>query len=116
MVIDGTPVDFPNFNMNSNNIKSVVVLKDAAATAIYGSRGSNGVIIINSFWSKNVSRNINLNKKSDYVYETFYENSVETSYKRVFSHPVYESPVTNYRTDFRETIYWNPTVQTDKNG
>ena len=32
--------------LNPNDIKSVVVLKDASATAIYGSRGSNGVVLI----------------------------------------------------------------------
>lgn len=32
--------------MNANDIESITVLKDAAATSIYGSRGSNGVIII----------------------------------------------------------------------
>jgi iron complex outermembrane receptor protein len=32
--------------INQNNIESITVLKDASATAIYGSRASNGVIII----------------------------------------------------------------------
>lgn len=46
-VIDGTPVDEDNFrSLNPNEIKSVSVLKDAGATAIYGNRGANGVIII----------------------------------------------------------------------
>jgi TonB-linked SusC/RagA family outer membrane protein len=36
----------PFFSINPNDIESVTVLKDADATAIYGSRGSNGVIII----------------------------------------------------------------------
>ena len=36
----------PFINLNPNDIKSVEVLKDAAASAIYGSRGSNGVILI----------------------------------------------------------------------
>lgn len=34
------------FGINPNDIESMVVLKDAAATAIYGSRGANGVILI----------------------------------------------------------------------
>jgi TonB-dependent SusC/RagA subfamily outer membrane receptor len=34
------------YTLNANDIKSVSVLKDAASTAIYGSRASNGVIII----------------------------------------------------------------------
>ena len=36
----------PLMNINSNDIESMTVLKDAAAVSIYGSRGSNGVIII----------------------------------------------------------------------
>lgn len=38
----------PLFSMNSGDIESIEVLKDADATAIYGSRGANGVIIINT--------------------------------------------------------------------
>lgn len=36
----------PLMNINANDIESMTILKDAAAAAIYGSRGSNGVIII----------------------------------------------------------------------
>lgn len=46
-VIDGTPVDEDNFrSLNPNEIKSVTVLKDAGATAIYGNRGANGVVVV----------------------------------------------------------------------
>ncbi|MEO1256775.1 MAG: TonB-dependent receptor plug domain-containing protein, partial [Bacteroidota bacterium] len=46
-IIDGTPVDQDNFrSLNPNDIASVSVLKDAGATAIYGNRGANGVIVI----------------------------------------------------------------------
>ena len=53
-VIDGVPVAAGGINggrnplttINQNNIESITVLKDASATAIYGSRASNGVIII----------------------------------------------------------------------
>ncbi len=52
-VIDGFPVT-ANYNqtsnplnsINPNDIESIEVLKDASATAIYGSRGSNGVVIV----------------------------------------------------------------------
>ncbi len=44
-VVDGTMVDDIDF-INPNDIASIQVLKDASATAIYGSRGANGVIII----------------------------------------------------------------------
>ena len=36
----------PMANINPNDIESVEILKDADATAIYGSRGANGVILI----------------------------------------------------------------------
>ncbi|MCD0488965.1 TonB-dependent receptor [Pedobacter sp. MC2016-14] len=46
-VIDGFPVTNPDNNLiNSADIESIDILKDASATAIYGSRGANGVIII----------------------------------------------------------------------
>src|SRR5690606_19876288 len=46
-VIDGVPLNQAFFrNLNPNEIESVSILKDAAATAIYGNRGSNGVIVI----------------------------------------------------------------------
>lgn len=38
----------PLFNVNTADIESIEVLKDADATAIYGSRGANGVILINT--------------------------------------------------------------------
>jgi len=44
-VIDGIPGADPNI-ISPNDIESFNILKDAASTAIYGSRGSNGVIII----------------------------------------------------------------------
>ena len=46
-VIDGVFVDKDDLNiLNPNDIESMSVLKDAAATAIYGSRGANGVVVI----------------------------------------------------------------------
>jgi len=61
-VIDGVPLNTRNYtqeqgapsgaglnpllNINANDIESMTVLKDAAAVSIYGSRGSNGVILI----------------------------------------------------------------------
>ncbi|WP_396174500.1 SusC/RagA family TonB-linked outer membrane protein [Flavobacterium sp.] len=46
-VIDGFPSNSDNFrSINPNDIESVQVLKDAAATSEYGSRGTNGVIVI----------------------------------------------------------------------
>lgn len=43
-IIDGMPGDYAT--INPNDIESIEVLKDASSTAVYGSEGSNGVIII----------------------------------------------------------------------
>ena len=50
IVVDGIPLDNPNqlSNISASDISSYDVLKDVSATAIYGSRGANGVIIINT--------------------------------------------------------------------
>ena len=46
-VLDGSPVSSSIFTtLNSNDIENITVLKDASATAIYGSRAANGVVYI----------------------------------------------------------------------
>ncbi|KKL09088.1 hypothetical protein LCGC14_2569360, partial [marine sediment metagenome] len=45
-VIDGFPYSGSPTNLNNSDIESIEVLKDASATAIYGSRGANGVVMI----------------------------------------------------------------------
>lgn len=46
LVLDGIPYDGSINDINPDDVQSIDVLKDASATAIYGSRGANGVIII----------------------------------------------------------------------
>jgi len=50
IVVDGVPLDNPDIlnNIAPGDIASYDILKDASATAIYGSRGANGVIIVNT--------------------------------------------------------------------
>lgn len=45
-IIDGMPTKSGMDNLDASNIKNIQVLKDAAAASIYGSRASNGVVII----------------------------------------------------------------------
>lgn len=48
-VVDGFPIENMDINsINPNDIESLQVLKDASSIAIYGARGSNGVIMINT--------------------------------------------------------------------
>ncbi len=58
-----------NFNeVNIEDIESFSILKDASATAIYGSRGANGVIIITT--KKGEAGKVNINIKGEYGYST----------------------------------------------
>ena len=59
-VIDGFPVgNSIGQNLNPNDIESISVLKDAASTAIYGARGSNGVILITTKSAKDGEVSLN---------------------------------------------------------
>lgn len=52
-VIDGFPIDgFNGSALNPKDIKSITILKDASSTAIYGSRGANGVVIVETLDGK----------------------------------------------------------------
>ena len=45
-IVDGMPYDGTISDINPNDVESMSVLKDAAASAIYGARGANGVVLI----------------------------------------------------------------------
>ena len=46
IVVDGFPISGSLATVNSNDIQSIEILKDAASAAIYGSRGANGVVLV----------------------------------------------------------------------
>jgi alpha-2-macroglobulin-like protein len=118
LVINGIPSG--NLGManqiNPNDIESITVLKNGAATAIYGSTAANGVIMIDTKKFRNSKKQFNITKNYFYTTKKFMANGTVFSAVKKFYAPKYENITTETRTDFRETIYWNPTVQTDKNG
>nr|WP_295933789.1 TonB-dependent receptor [uncultured Dyadobacter sp.] len=60
-VIDGFPVGTSaGQNLNPNDIETISVLKDAASTAIYGARGSNGVVLITTKSAKEGKTSLNV--------------------------------------------------------
>ncbi len=61
LVIDGVPTQSGLNQLNMDDVESIQVLKDASATAIYGSRGANGVIIVTSKNGKKRKSQINFN-------------------------------------------------------
>jgi TonB-linked SusC/RagA family outer membrane protein len=90
-VIDGLPFTGDLSSINANDIESIEILKDASSTAIYGSRGANGVILISTKKGSNKGLVIdfnssygvqNLRKKIDLLNATQYAelaNAVDLS-------------------------------------
>ncbi|WP_153397517.1 SusC/RagA family TonB-linked outer membrane protein [Chryseobacterium vaccae] len=60
-VVDGIPFDGNINSISPNDIESISVLKDATASALYGSRGANGIIIITTKSGKKGEAKINFN-------------------------------------------------------
>ena len=60
-VIDGIPYEGNINDINPRDIKSMEILKDASATAIYGSRGANGVILITTIRGGNMPTTVSYN-------------------------------------------------------
>ena len=60
-VIDGMPSEDGMSNLNPGDIETIDVLKDASATAIYGSRGANGVVVITTKSGSNKNGKARLN-------------------------------------------------------
>jgi len=117
-VVDGVPME--NFRVNAINpadIESITVLKDANGTAVYGSRAANGAVLIETKKQKNATLRFNFNSKQ-YYDSKMIRTGEGPSYSaaRRFYAPQYFTTEPHERTDFRETIYWNPVIQTDKTG
>ena len=74
VVIDGQVAEFNS--VSPNDVASVSILKDAASAAIYGSRASNGVILITTKSGKDTDGKITFNYNS-YVGTSKYANKVD---------------------------------------
>ena len=66
IVVDGFPIgDAGNLSqINPSDIESIEVLKDASSSAIYGSRGANGVILIQTRTAKGGSTQVSVNHRT----------------------------------------------------
>ena len=124
-VIDGVPVAQDNTGgrnplatINQNDIESVTVLKDASATAIYGSRASNGVIIITTKKGKsgdlkvNYSGNVSLSEISTKV-DVLNANQLR-DYVTTFGNANQQALLGAANTDWQDEIY-RKAIGTDHN-
>ncbi len=97
-VVDGIPYDGAISAINPNDIETLTVLKDAAAGALYGSRGANGVVMITT--KKGVEGKAKVNFKANWGiasraiprYETMDERGyVETVYQSYKNNQIYNN-------------------------
>jgi TonB-linked SusC/RagA family outer membrane protein len=83
-VLDGVPYSGSNVSLSTDDIESVTVLKDASATALYGSRAANGVIMIQTKKGRSQKPKITANIRSGF------QNRFLPEYDRVNSTQYYE--------------------------
>lgn len=97
IVMDNFPYEGDLGSINPNDVASITILKDAAAASIWGTRASNGVIVIttrkgryNQATSFSLNSNVTLGEKPDLYYRPVMSVSdyVETE-KRLFSEQFY---------------------------
>lgn len=117
IVLDGVPLEQGGISGNSSNflsminpsdIESMTVLKDASSTAIYGSRASNGVIIITTKKGQQGGLKVNFNTT----------NSMQTRAQMVdmLSHDDFVNVINQYGTDNQKSLLgkantdWNDEV------
>lgn len=97
-VVDGFPTSDLN-SFNPKDIESVEVLKDASAAAIYGSRASNGVVLITTKTGSN-------NKKLSVNFDSYY--GVETPWRKL------DLLNTNQYIDFATDLMTNADIYTNE--
>lgn len=96
-VVDGVPFDGDIASINSQDIESMSVLKDAAAAALYGARGANGVILIQTKKGSNGEAKISLdarvgvNSRAVKNYDVLSSTTtyMETMYKSLYNTGIY---------------------------
>lgn len=117
IVIDGVPLDNggiagaanPLSLINPNDIETFVVLKDASATAIYGSRGANGVILITTKKGSGDKINVNFTTNNSLSSIVKYANFLNADdYREVVNDFGTQNQIDNLgdsSTNWQEQIY-----------
>lgn len=93
-VVDGVPYNGDMNNLNSSDIESMTVLKDAASNALYGARGANGVIMITTKKAKQGQASVTVDAKwglntkalKSYDYITDPKLYYETHYNALYNY------------------------------
>jgi TonB-linked SusC/RagA family outer membrane protein len=119
IVIDGVPQDFTGISgaadplslINPNDIETFDILKDASATAIYGNRASNGVILVTTKRGSAGRLKVNFStlasvstkmKNTDVLSADQFRNFVTAN-----ASPSYQAKLGNANTNWQDLIYQN---------
>lgn len=97
VIVDGSPFTGDINSLNTNDIESMSVLKDAASNALYGARGANGVILITTKRAKLGEATVTVDAKwganhrssQDYDYITDPAEYMEMYYKALYNYATY---------------------------
>ncbi|OYQ38131.1 VWA domain-containing protein [Flavobacterium cyanobacteriorum] len=109
LIVDGIPVDEDNFRgINPNTVKDIKIVKDTQATSIYGSRGVNGVVVINTKMTRKERKRLRKRMNSiNKIQQLFNPGHVEFKGKSPETHP--KIPVDNEEYEsFEENKFENP--------
>lgn len=99
-VVDGMVYTGDINQLNASLFENIEVLKDAAATAIYGARGANGVVMITT--------------KGNALKTALAKNNKGANFDQAFMDAA--SKANSLRQNFSDYAYWQPKLITDKNG
>lgn len=93
-VVDGVPIEPGVFaSLNANDFENIAVLKDASSTAIYGSRASNGVVLITTKRGKSGKTKVNYRHQSGLSFKTHEKfDMMDTSEKLWFEEVAQKGP------------------------
>lgn len=126
-VIDGFPMESGGLSsLSPSEIESIEVLKDASATAIYGSRGANGVVLVTtkkgkegrpvvsydgSYGFQHISKKIDLMKPYDYVQMCLEYRPDETTERYFQNGRTLETFKDLEGIDFQDYVYRTAVIQ-----
>ena len=122
-VVDGVPFDGDLSSINTTDIESMTVLKDAASTALYGARGANGIIMITTKKGKSGKATVNFDAKwgansraiKNYDVLTSTQEYVEKAYQAIYNAAYYK--IAAYKGDAaKSNAYANSTIFTEGGG
>jgi TonB-linked SusC/RagA family outer membrane protein len=118
-VVDGVPFDGDLSSLNTQDIESMTVLKDAASTALYGARGANGIIMITTKKGKAGKAIVNFDAKMGSNSRAIKNYDVMTSpqmYTEKAYEAIYNGGLSLGYDATKANTYANSTIFTNGNG